>query len=174
MTEEGKGPTMEASVPGICRRAGTAALAGMVLAVAGCGGEGGGDAPSPDTATTSGGAGVSPSADSVVPGVEPDTVSIRLTEYRIQMPRTLPPGPTVFRVTNSGAVEHSLELWGEGSTGLREKFARNLHPTQTRDLEVVLEPGKYQVFCPVGNHLRRGMLLILEVSDGSSPRPPEG
>lgn len=168
---------MGASARGLCRRVRTAALAGLVLAMAACGGEGGGDAPSIDAAASSGASGAdrgSQPADSVVPDVVPDTVSVRLTEYRIQMPRSLSPGPTVFRVTNSGAVEHSLELWGEGSTGLREKFARNLHPTQTRELQVNLEPGKYQVFCPVDAHLRRGGLLILEVTDTASSGPPEG
>lgn len=172
---------MGASVPDLSRRVRAAALAGVVLAVAGCGGDGGGgsrgDSPSTDTVATSGaygGArGASP-ADSLVPGAEPDTVNVRLTEYRIQMPRSLPAGPTVLRVTNSGAVEHNLELRGEGPTGLREKFARNLHPTQTRNLRLDLEPGKYKVFCPVGGHLHRGGLLVLEVREAASSGEAEG
>lgn len=97
-------------------------------------------------------------------------MSVRLTEYRIQMPRSLPPGPTVFHVTNSGAVEHGFEIEGEGPAGLRESFGGNLHPTQTRDLRVYLEPGKYKIYCPVDTHARRGELLILEVTP---PVPPD-
>lgn len=138
------------------------------ILIAGCGG-GADEGPAPpaddtlaarDTLADA----AAPAAEGDRPEVEPDTVNVRLTEYRIQMSRSLPPGPTVFRVTNSGAVEHNFEIEGEGAAGMREKFGRDLHPTQTRTLAVTLEPGKYKVFCPVGTHLRRGGVLILEVS----------
>lgn len=115
-----------------------------------------------------------PATEGDRPEAEPDTVNVRLTEYRIHMPRSLPPGPTAFRVTNSGAVEHNFEIEGEGAAGMREKFGRNLHPTQTRILTVTLEPGKYKIFCPVGTHLRRGGVLILEVGGPSTSGSEEG
>lgn len=154
------------------------AAAGLLLA--GCGGSDEGtpaaDAPAADTTAAeqpAGEAGTS-SAEGGAPETEPDTVNVRLTEYRIQMPRTLPAGPTVFRVTNAGAAQHNFEVEGEAAPGLGEAFGRNLRPTQTRDLDVQLEPGKYKVFCPVENHALQGMLLILHVSEEPESEAGEG
>lgn len=144
------------------RRMAAALLAGLALAGSGCTGDA-------DRETRA--AGSAAAADTS--WEEADTVNVRLTEYRIQMPRSLPPGPTVFRVTNSGAVEHGFEIEGEGPAGLRESFSGNLNPAATRELKAYLEPGKYKVFCPVDAHARRGGVLVLDVPARSPADPAE-
>lgn len=159
-------------------RLGARAAVAAILMVGCGGGADEGPAPSADDSLAVGDTAADAAAskaDGARPEeVEPDTVNVRLTEYRIQMPRSLRPGPTAFRVTNSGAVEHNFEIEGEGAAGMRERFGRDLHPTQTRTLTVTLEPGRYKIFCPVGMHLRRGGVLILEVSGPSSSGSEEG
>lgn len=157
-----------------------AGIAAAALLLAGCGGSDEGtpaaDTPAADTPAAerpAGEAGAG-SAEAGAPETEPDTVNVRLTEYRIQMPRTLPAGPTVFRVTNAGAAEHNFEVEGEGAPGLGEAFGRNLRPTETRDLEVELEPGRYKVFCPVEDHALQGMLRILQVTEELDSEAGEG
>lgn len=94
-------------------------------------------------------------------GQRADTVEVSLREFRIEMPRSIEAGPTVFRVTNDGSAQHNFEVEGEG---VEEVFATNLRPGQTRTLRVDLRPGAYQVYCPVQDHADRGMRLNLEVT----------
>ena len=151
-----------------------AAMAALGATVA-CGGSDAEPGPGATGADTSAGRAGEASAERVpasdsarIDWSRADTVNVRITEYRIQMPRTLPPGPTVFHVTNAGAVKHNFEIEGEGPTGINEAFGRNLRPTQTRDLNAVLDPGKFKLFCSVGAHARRGEILILDVPAGES------
>lgn len=148
----------------------TGHLAFAALVVAACGGAGGADdggtSGGEETAVESAAAGGGPAADtsSGTPEVDwslADTVDVRLTEYRIQMPRTLPPGPTVFRVHNAGAREHNFSIEGKG---VSESFGLNLPQGRTRGLRVVLYPGRYKVYCPVQDHVFEGMLVGLEVT----------
>jgi len=88
-------------------------------------------------------------------------VEVRLVEYRIAMPTTVPPGTTTFLVTNVGTMEHNLEV---ESQDLGEKFDSNLKPGETKSLQVDLTPGKYTVYCPVESHKELGMQLELTVA----------
>lgn len=88
-------------------------------------------------------------------------VEVRLVEYRIEMPTTVPPGTTTFQVTNAGTMEHNFEV---ESQDLEEKFDLNLKPGETKSLQVDLTPGKYTVYCPLENHKELGMQLDLTVA----------
>lgn len=96
------------------------------------------------------------------PAAAGEAVSVQLDDFSIEMPRTLPAGPTTFRVTNVGAVEHNFEVEGQG---IEEEFDEDLEPGESRTLEVDLEAGEYSVYCPVGDHEDRGMTLTLTVED---------
>ena len=87
-------------------------------------------------------------------------VEVTETEFAIEMPDTLPAGPVTFRVTNAGTVEHNFEVEGQG---IEEEFDENLPPGETRELTLDLQPGTYEVYCPVGDHGDRGMRLELTV-----------
>jgi uncharacterized cupredoxin-like copper-binding protein len=78
------------------------------------------------------------------------------------MPTTIPAGPTTFNITNNGTVAHNFEIEGNG---IEESLAANLAPGESGVLELVLDPGTYVVYCPVGegSHRQQGMELELTV-----------
>ncbi len=94
-------------------------------------------------------------------GMHMDTVEVSLVEYDIDMPTTLPPGHTVFRVTNEGTMEHNFEVEGQGR---EEMFPQNLQPGEMQTMDVDLQAGTYVVYCPVGDHQSRGMQMSLTVA----------
>jgi uncharacterized cupredoxin-like copper-binding protein len=91
-----------------------------------------------------------------------NTVQVALSEYVIDMPTSVPAGQTVFEVTNAGTEEHSFEIHGQG---VDAELVRDLQPGETLTLEVTLEPGVYEIFCPVSDHASEGMRLDLTVTE---------
>jgi hypothetical protein len=85
-----------------------------------------------------------------------NVVEVGLTEFTINMPTSVPAGPTIFRVTNNGAAEHNFEIEGQG---IDQSFDTNLQPGESRDLQVDLVAGTYRIYCPVGNHEAQGMVI---------------
>jgi uncharacterized cupredoxin-like copper-binding protein len=63
---------------------------------------------------------------------------------------------------NNGTIEHNLEVEGQG---IEEAFDSNLQPGETRTLEVDLQPGTYEVYCPVADHADQGMRVELTVTE---------
>lgn len=100
------------------------------------------------------------------------TVEVRLNDMQIDMPRTLPAGPTTFRVINAGTEAHGLEFEGNE---MGRSLERELQPGETATLELELTPGNYRVYCPVDDHGERGMEIQLNVTkDAGSESPLEG
>lgn len=93
-----------------------------------------------------------------------NTVNVTLADFRIEMPESLPAGPTTFNITNSGSAEHNFEIEGEG---IERELPQNLGAGQSGTLEVDLQPGTYRVYCPVGNHAGRGMEMQVTVTAGT-------
>ena len=89
------------------------------------------------------------------------TVEVRLDEYTIEMPHTLPPGPTTFLVRNEGQKNHSFEIEGPG---IDSKLEAAVRPHATGSLQVTLQPGEYKVYCPMGSHAAKGMTMTLVVN----------
>jgi plastocyanin len=94
---------------------------------------------------------------------EANTVQVSLVEYAIEMPDSLPAGPTVFEVTNDGSFAHNFAIEGQG---IEQVFDTDLEPGETRTLEVDLQAGTYEVYCPIGTHAEQGMELELTVTEG--------
>ena len=92
-------------------------------------------------------------------------VEVKLSEYAVEMPLTIPIGPAAFSVTNAGTTAHNFEVEGQG---LEKKFETTLKPGETRTLEVDLPAGTYLVYCPVDDHKARGMQLELKVAQQQS------
>ena len=88
------------------------------------------------------------------------TVEVRLSEYAIAIPRTLPAGPTTFLVRNEGHKNHSFKIEGPGIDGM---LAASVRPRETGSLQVTLQPGDYPVYCPIGSHAAKGMTMTLVV-----------
>lgn len=91
-------------------------------------------------------------------------VEVHLSEYAVDMPHTLPAGPTAFLVHNDGKKTHSLKIEGPG---LDELLSAPVKPRATASLQVTLQPGEYKVYCPIGSHEPRGMKMTLTVT----PKP---
>ena len=89
------------------------------------------------------------------------SVEVRLTEYRIEMPLELHSGPTLFKVTNVGGMFHRFEIEGNG---IEKQVESGLDAGQTKTLTVDLKPGAYEVYCPVHGHKKAGMSLRVNVS----------
>jgi uncharacterized cupredoxin-like copper-binding protein len=124
-------------------------------------GKGGGDeAATDETPAADDTAAETPVADDA--GEETQVVDVSLTEWSIEMPDTLAAGPITFNITNNGSVQHNLEIEGNG---VEEKLDANLAPGESGTLEVTLEAGTYEVYCPVGDgsHREQGMELELTV-----------
>jgi uncharacterized cupredoxin-like copper-binding protein len=106
-------------------------------------------------------------ADGPIPIVE-----VRLTEFAVQMPPTVPIGRVTFSVTNDGTMEHNFEIEGQG---IEERFDTNLKPGELRSLQVDLPAGTYMIYCPAEDHKGRGMQIELKVAQQQSdivPSPP--
>jgi plastocyanin len=85
-------------------------------------------------------------------------VSVKIAENQIQMPASVAPGKTTFKLTNNDTRPHSFEIDGPaGENGLKSA----LQPGQSTTLEVDLWPGTYRVYCPQDV----GMTLALQVSE---------
>lgn len=89
------------------------------------------------------------------------SVDVKLSEFTIEMPTTLPAGPTTFNVTNIGKLPHNIEIEGND---IEVELESDLGSGESGVLQVDLTPGTYKVYCPVGNHEGRGMVLELTVS----------
>lgn len=92
-------------------------------------------------------------------------VQVRLSEYRIEMPATLPAGPTTFEITNVGEEEHNFEIEGQG---IEMELPENLTAGASGTLQVDLQPGTYEIYCPVGEHEDHGMTMQLTVTEPST------
>lgn len=90
-----------------------------------------------------------------------EVVAVELDEFEVRMPSKLAAGPTTFRVTNVGGAEHNFEVEGQG---IEEEFEENLRPGEVKEMTLDLQPGTYEVYCPVGNHEDMGMRLELTVT----------
>ena len=87
-------------------------------------------------------------------------VEVVLDEYTIEMPQTLPPGPAAFAIRNEGRKSHSFKIQGPGIDAMLEAVVR---PKETGTLEVTLQPGEYEIHCPLGSHAAKGMTMKLVV-----------
>jgi uncharacterized cupredoxin-like copper-binding protein len=88
-------------------------------------------------------------------------VEVHLTEYKIDMPETLPAGPTNFIVLNEGGKTHSFKIQGPGINAL---MSAPIPPHTKGSLQADLQAGEYQVYCPVGSHASKGMTKQLVVT----------
>ena len=94
------------------------------------------------------------------------TVTVRLSEWKVEISqRTIAPGPVRLLITNAGTIPHGLEVEGRGI----EREIETIRPGATDTLSLTLEPGSYEVYCPVGgdSHKRLGMDAALTVASGA-------
>ena len=120
-----------------------------------------GESASQVPAQTATGAAPTPSTANADPASVEQTVEVRLTEYRIEMPLQLRAGRTLFKVTNAGEMFHSFEIEGRG---IEKEVESGVDAGQTKTLKLDLKPGAYEVYCPVHGHKKAGMSLRVQVT----------
>ncbi|MFO8079177.1 MAG: cupredoxin domain-containing protein [Armatimonadota bacterium] len=96
---------------------------------------------------------------------EMETVEITLVDGEIQMPDTLSAGMYMFDVTNEGDLVHNVEIEGQGIEAMLDE---DLQPGESGTFSAELEPGEYEVYCPVGDHAEQGMQMTLTVTEGDA------
>jgi plastocyanin len=84
-------------------------------------------------------------------------VGVTLTSFAIEMPASVPAGMTALRVINAADVEHGFKI----TPG---PLQIELAPGDERAVVINLEPGVYEVYCPVDGHRDMGMTAQLTVT----------
>jgi plastocyanin len=165
--------TMKARVFGALRRSDVgslrlavgAAITGVALSVAACSGGGTASAPS------SGGA--SPTASSQ-PSNQPasNQVTVQMTDFHLALSQQkFTPSTYTFVAVNSGQAVHAIEVDGPG---VSDQQTDDVQPGQTARLTVTLQPGSYEMYCPVDGHKAKGMDTHFTVGGaGESTSPSE-
>lgn len=89
------------------------------------------------------------------------TVQVSLVEYAFRMPAEISSGQVTFEVTNNGSVPHNFRITGNNVDSV---FDQNLEPGATQTMQLTLEPGTYDIICPVDAHAQQGMRTSLTVN----------
>jgi len=93
---------------------------------------------------------------------ENQVVEVHVTDHQLEMPTSLPTGPTTFKVVNTGTHEHSLGITGPAGD---QKLEAALKPGETGEIELYLDSGTYRVYCPVDQNQGHSMQIALNVHD---------
>lgn len=142
---------------------GAAALGAALLALAGCGGDGGvaeRAATGPQVTTGIPEATTPAGPPPTVPGTPP-TIRIAEREFSFAPERvSASPGEVVIAVRNAGNIRHDLVVEGNGQ---REQTPL-LDPGAYAQLRLDVQPGTYTLYCSVPRHRGFGMEAELAVS----------
>jgi hypothetical protein len=98
---------------------------------------------------------------------------VRLSEWKVELSQAgVSAGTVRFVVTNSGSIPHGFEVEGQGI----EQEIEMIQPGASDTLTVTLQPGTYEVYCPVGedSHKKLGMEAHLTVAKVQAIRVTSG
>jgi plastocyanin len=91
-------------------------------------------------------------------------VAVTATEadFSITLSSTsLPAGTHQVTVRNDGSATHALTIEGPGGIDVTSD---TVQAGESTTLEVTLQPGVYEVYCPIGDHRAMGMDTTLTVT----------
>jgi plastocyanin len=146
------------------RRVVAALVAALILASCGDGGEEeSATSPSPEETTATTPAPAEPTVTtSPSPEAEATEVTVTLTEFSIELSeQTFAPGAYEFVAEEEGELPHALSIEGPGVDSTSTEVIQPGGESQT--LTVTLQPGTYEIWCPVGNHRAQGMETTITV-----------
>jgi plastocyanin len=140
--------------------AGAAALA---LVLAGCASS---QTASPAAAPTSAKAAPTASAatsSSAAASSSGTEVKVTMTEFALQLSQqSFSPGTYTFTADNAGKFPHTITIKGPGVEN--QSAGGPLQGGQSGALTVDLQPGTYEIWCPVGEHKAKGMDTTITVA----------
>jgi uncharacterized cupredoxin-like copper-binding protein len=136
----------------------------LVLGLAACGSDSGDDSGSAAADSTSVAA-PSGTSSGATAGSASDTAGGTLTatekDFSIALTSdSVPPGTYQLTVDNAGKATHSLSIKGPGGVDMTSD---TLQGGDSTTMTVTLQAGKYDVWCPIGNHRAMGMDTTLTV-----------
>ena len=148
------------------RLAAVASTGVLALALAACGGSSTSGASSSSAAVSSAAATTASSTAGSTAGSTAEatgaTVTAEEADFTVTLSSsTLPAGTYTFTVRNTGKATHSLTIEGPGGVDMTSD---KLQGGQSTTMTATLQPGQYQVYCPIGNHRAMGMSTTLTVS----------
>ena len=88
-------------------------------------------------------------------GASRETIELAATDFAFD-PSTVEvdeAGVYSFRIVNRGESMHALEVEGQGM----EAATSEVGPGESAEVKVELKAGRYELYCPVGNHREMGM-----------------
>jgi uncharacterized cupredoxin-like copper-binding protein len=136
-----------------------AAVGAVAVLAAGCG-TASAKTSAPKAARSAASTGLAPKAGPAATS----TITAKLTEFHIALSSMhLKEGTYSFHVVNAGHTVHALEINGPGVV---DQATHDLNPGQSADLKITFKGGRYDFFCPVGDHKELGMNLELTVAAG--------
>ena len=105
----------------------------------------------------------SPGGTALVPDVESGTtVLVMLNENSIAVrEQTIPPGPAVLTVQNSGKEVHNLFIEG---ADISRAAGDTIAEGATATAEVNFKPGTYTLYCPIANHRQNGEQVTVTIA----------
>ena len=95
-----------------------------------------------------------------------------MTDFHLALSQqNFTPGTYTFVAVNSGQAVHAIEVDGPG---VSDQQTDDVQPGQTARLTVTLQPGSYEMYCPVDGHRTKGMDTHFTVGGaGESTSPSE-
>jgi plastocyanin len=94
-------------------------------------------------------------------GAARETIEVVATDFAFE-PASIEvdePGIYAFRLVNEGESTHALEIEGEGA----EAATAEIGSGESAEVKIELQAGRYELYCPVGNHKEMGMEGTLSV-----------
>lgn len=88
-----------------------------------------------------------------------DAIQVTLLDGAIEMPDSVFAGAVSFEVSNEGTRVHNFQIEGQG---FEWSLENNLMPGESETMHIDLQPGEYEVYCPVGDHAGEGERRTLE------------
>ena len=103
---------------------------------------------------------LAPASGALAPA--PARVQVSATEFFFALSRrTVVEGPAIVELVNFGEDPHDLRM--ERLGGGRLWKTPLVYPGAYYDLDATLVPGRYRLWCSIGNHRRLGMEAVLTV-----------
>lgn len=97
-----------------------------------------------------------------------NAVQVVVSDSGIQIPESLPSGPTTFEVINAGHSAHSFGITGPAGDKTLDK---PLQPGETTTLTFNLDSGTYRIYIPAGLSEGEPMQVALNVRPATGGNP---